>query len=44
MSSKTLFDIEIKPLSSVEERDKLFELSYEWGVSPIFPTHIVYKK
>ena len=44
MSSKTLFDIEIKPLSSIEERDKLFELSLEWGVYPIFPTHIVYKK
>tara|TARA_Y100000310_G_scaffold341874_1_gene442672 strand:+ start:546 stop:944 length:399 start_codon:yes stop_codon:yes gene_type:complete len=39
----SLLDLEIKPIASIEERDEIFKVSNEWGVSPIFPTHVVRK-
>ena len=43
--NKSLLDLEIRPIRTEEEREKLLQRSMESsGVFPIFPTHIVYKK
>jgi len=44
MPYNSLLDIEIKPLTSIEEREEVKSACEKWGVYPIWITHAVYKK
>ena len=41
---KGLLDIEIKPISSNEQLEELYDTCKESGITPIFPTHIAVRR